>query len=128
MLIYRIKNTKTGMYSNGGSYPRWSKKGKIWKTLGYVRSHLRAFMEYDYRKKTTVGIDPKLKDWVIETSEITEQPRDVIAVMDCVKDMLTSEQVKLDKEHATEERLKSLKKKAISKLTAAEKDALGIGD
>lgn len=28
MKIYKIRNKNTGLYSSGGSCPRWTKKGK----------------------------------------------------------------------------------------------------
>lgn len=38
--IYRIRNRETGLFSTGGKHPTWSKNGKIWKTLGHVKSHM----------------------------------------------------------------------------------------
>jgi hypothetical protein len=28
MKLFKIKNTKTGLFSKGGKHPTWSKKGK----------------------------------------------------------------------------------------------------
>jgi hypothetical protein len=39
MTIYKIRNA-AGLYSMGGSYPRFSKNGKIWNSLATLRSHL----------------------------------------------------------------------------------------
>ena len=40
MIIYRIKN-KDGLFSNGGHFPYFTKKGKIWKHIGHVKLHLK---------------------------------------------------------------------------------------
>ena len=39
MLIYRIRN-RDGLFSNGGSHPRFTKKGKIWQSSGAFNNHL----------------------------------------------------------------------------------------
>jgi hypothetical protein len=43
MQIYKIRNKTTGLYSTGGSYPSFSKKGKAWNARGHVTSHLSLF-------------------------------------------------------------------------------------
>lgn len=45
--IYKIKNKKTGLFSKGGCKPTFSKHGKIWKTKGYLKSHLSLVKSYD---------------------------------------------------------------------------------
>ena len=38
---YQIRNIETGLYSNGKSpEPRFNDKGKIWKNLSAVKSHI----------------------------------------------------------------------------------------
>lgn len=39
MSIFKIKNQQ-GLFSTGGIFPEWSKRGKVWKTLGNLKSHL----------------------------------------------------------------------------------------
>jgi len=41
--VYKIMDTRTGLYSGGGTYPRFSKKGKIWTQIGHVKTHLNQF-------------------------------------------------------------------------------------
>lgn len=41
--VYKIRNKKTGLYSNGRSYVSWSKDGKEWKTLAPVSNHLASY-------------------------------------------------------------------------------------
>ena len=45
MKIYKVQDMKTGMFSCGGYYPRWTKTGKTWRTLGSVKSHLKMLQE-----------------------------------------------------------------------------------
>lgn len=50
---YKIKRRSDDLFSTGGSFPRFTKKGKIWRTLGHLRSHLnsvgvrRGYQVYD---------------------------------------------------------------------------------
>lgn len=50
MIVYKIQRMSDGLYSTGGSYPRFSKKGKIWKQRGHVSSHLTLFSESEKKK------------------------------------------------------------------------------
>lgn len=38
--IYKIQDSKTGLFSTGGVCPRFTKSGKIWSRLNFVMSHL----------------------------------------------------------------------------------------
>jgi hypothetical protein len=44
--VYKIRSKKTGLFSTGGSSPRWSKKGKIWAGSGPLNNHLNVIKEY----------------------------------------------------------------------------------
>ena len=57
MELYRIQNTKTGLYSKGGTSAdqsdtsSWNKKGKLWTGIGPLKNHLRQYVEdLPYRK------------------------------------------------------------------------------
>ena len=39
MNVYLIRNSD-GLLSTGSNYPRWSKTGKVWRSLGHVKAHL----------------------------------------------------------------------------------------
>ena len=39
-LVYRIKRKSDGLYSTGGSCPRFTKKGKTWSSIGNLKNHL----------------------------------------------------------------------------------------
>ena len=52
--IYKIEN-KNGMFSGGGTYPRWTKKGKTWSDIGAVKRHLVQFCSsYEWENNKTV--------------------------------------------------------------------------
>lgn len=34
--MFKIRNTKTGLFSTGGAYPNWTKKGKTWNSRGHT--------------------------------------------------------------------------------------------
>lgn len=44
--VYKILNTKTGLFSSGTTYLTFKKRGKIWKTLPHVKAHLRMLNDY----------------------------------------------------------------------------------
>lgn len=48
MIMYKIRNRETGLYSTGGMKPNWSKDGKTW-GKGHVGSHLRQFIGHGFR-------------------------------------------------------------------------------
>lgn len=50
---YVIVDPSTGLFSSGGCDVKFKKKGKIWSTLGHVKSHITMLVELrrDYRKK-----------------------------------------------------------------------------
>lgn len=37
---YKIKNTRHDIYSMGGVEPYFNKLGKLWKNLGYIKTHI----------------------------------------------------------------------------------------
>ena len=41
--IYKIRRRSDGLFSGGGTYPTFSKKGKVWTARGHVTSHLSQF-------------------------------------------------------------------------------------
>lgn len=43
--VYKIRRDD-GLFSNGGHVPRFTKNGKIWKTLGHLKRHLKE-MDFD---------------------------------------------------------------------------------
>ena len=40
MTCYKIQDRETGLFSTGGAYPRFNKRGKLWSHKGAISSHL----------------------------------------------------------------------------------------
>jgi len=45
---FKIKNTKTGKFSAGGMSPEFTKKGKSWKSMRDIKSHLSLVRSWHY--------------------------------------------------------------------------------
>ena len=39
--LYKIRNTKNGLFSQGGEHPKFTKNGKIWKHREHLLKHLK---------------------------------------------------------------------------------------
>lgn len=37
--VYMVRDMATGLFDTGKTHPSWSRAGKRWKSLGYVRGH-----------------------------------------------------------------------------------------
>ena len=46
--MFRIYNPVLDKFSRGGLYNHWSKNGKVWATMGNLKSHLSMIKEYPY--------------------------------------------------------------------------------
>jgi hypothetical protein len=64
--MYRIKDTKSGLYSSGGMVPKFTRYGKVWKRRSDIVSHLRSFAE-------TTG--PVPATWQVEVVRATVTDR-----------------------------------------------------
>lgn len=70
--VYKIRDKKTGLFSTGGTIPRWKKVGKTWSGLGPITNHLVMWCDrYDYKngKRTVIDIP---SEWEIVKYELTE--------------------------------------------------------
>lgn len=65
MLLFRIRNIKSGLYSAGGYNPSFTKKGKIWHGRGPFHGHLA--LVGDRAKKAYA-------DCVVEIISIEDNP------------------------------------------------------
>ena len=71
MVLYRIKNNRTGDYSVGGAYPGWSKYGKLW-SLSNLKKHLslvkkcKGEEEYNHCSVEAYNVH---KTWDIDVNE-----------------------------------------------------------
>lgn len=48
---YAIYNTKTGLWSKGGTGPSWKKNAKIWSAMNHLKNHLVMFVHAQYPSK-----------------------------------------------------------------------------
>lgn len=53
--VFKIIDTKTGLYSTGGSHPRWTTTGKTWSSLGQIKSHLTQYEKW-YSKDRAIPL------------------------------------------------------------------------
>lgn len=121
MKIFKIRNKATGLWSTGGSSPRWTKKGKIWSTYAHVKSHLRGVAGTRY-----ATVMNGIADWEIVELEVIENS--VSSALDIVN---AFEAERKEKERLYQERqnsVEALRKRALGKLTTAEKMAIGVDD
>lgn len=80
--IYRIRHTKTGLFSIGGTDVSadgktfgWTKKGKIWTGLGPLRNHLN---QYALTRAS------RLADWEVIEYELVETETAVKSAVDAL--------------------------------------------
>lgn len=66
MIYYKIRNkAEPNLFHKGGIYENWSKTGKIWPTLGQLRSMITMNMN---------GPEPvNMNNWEIVEYEVTEK-------------------------------------------------------
>lgn len=50
MIVYKIRNKKTGLFSTGSAWPSWSEKGKTYNKQGHITSHLSNALGYNRAK------------------------------------------------------------------------------
>lgn len=71
MKVYKIQHRKTGLFSKGGTSVDsdgrygWNKTGKIWDTLGKLRSHITTHLPTSYRRGSNMS------DWQVVAYDLT---------------------------------------------------------
>jgi len=45
-MVYKIRRKSDGLFSSGGSGPRFSTKEKAWATIGQLKNHLQLFKDW----------------------------------------------------------------------------------
>lgn len=71
MKVYKIQHRKTGLFSKGGTSVDsngrygWNKTGKIWDTIGKLRSHITTHLPNSYRRGTNMS------EWQVITYDLT---------------------------------------------------------
>jgi hypothetical protein len=84
MIHYKIRHKVTGWYSKGGTKVDadgnshyWSAKGgKVWNSLGQLRSHITSHLPNGYRVSTNMD------DWEVVAYELVEQP--AVPILDII--------------------------------------------
>ena len=76
MKFYKIRDLSTGLYSSGGIIPTWDGKGKVWKSIGILKSHLTLVTKYP----ETLGSNPNLWE-VVELNVVEGERYGVLALM-----------------------------------------------
>ena len=98
--LYKIFNPVTGKYSKGGTTQWndtnyfWSKKGKTWNELRYVKSHLnlqyRERYERNLGKSVIVGYSPLMQQYIHDNCvihEYTPSGTNIIPITSLVKEI-----------------------------------------
>jgi len=111
--MYKIRQKSTGLFSTGGSVPRFTKKGKIWRRKGDLSSHLNLVSG-----RKCVYDDCEVI--VLETIEVEIQ--DMSALLDETAERIEARK----KEHDRNIALWRLKR-AEKELQEAKRAALSIG-
>lgn len=66
--VYKIRNKTSGLFSTGGSSPGFTKVGKTWSTIGYLKSHLTMWADMGYHQPPR----PFPDNWEIVEMIVTE--------------------------------------------------------
>src|ERR1700743_3970380 len=68
MATYKLRDKATGLFSTGGTNPRWTKKGKVWTSAGALKSHLTLFSTGPWNFETKkYDIVPVPDTWEVVT-------------------------------------------------------------
>ena len=67
--MFKIRNIE-GLFSTGGTYPSFNKKGKTWTQRGHITSHLSQLREYE--KKAMYAGCTVVEFEMIEVGEVSE--------------------------------------------------------
>ena len=66
--FYKIRDSRTRLFSTGGSRPSWVKHGKVWTKIGPLRAHLTMMLRNRH----------SMDGWeVVEIETIIKNPRPI---------------------------------------------------
>ena len=102
--VYRIKclsGPRAGLFSTGGSTPRWSKRGKLWPGKGPLSSHLGLVRKECY------------KDCVVVTYELTEVEISTESVQDVIQQKMDRKAQQQEEKRLAHEAALARKRKAL---------------
>lgn len=79
---YKVRHPKSGLYSTGGTSPRWNTKGKVWNNKGALSNHLKLVND-----RTAYGEDCEVVTIEITMVETSSTP--LSALLQAKKDAAT---------------------------------------
>jgi hypothetical protein len=78
MIVYKIRDKGTGLYSTGGTHPNWSETGKVWKRPGDVTSHLNMIAHYTPGQRRHIMVstygNAELVEFELTERELSAKP------------------------------------------------------
>ncbi len=94
--VYKIRRKTDGLYSTGGVYPKFTKIGKVWSSLGHLKSHMRQLFDTEYSSDwKTIYVKLRIKhiykDCEIVTYIVTEDDNNIIEMSDMIKEAIDKE-------------------------------------
>lgn len=72
MVVYRLRDNKTGLFSKGGTNGDFNKVGKLWMHKGHLRNHLKQF-ERIHRRDEKNRLLENINNWEIVEYELNEK-------------------------------------------------------
>jgi large subunit ribosomal protein L5 len=117
MIVYQIQHKDTLLYSTGGRRPRWSKKGKMWTSLGGLKNHLNLVDTVRYEKAEVI-------EYMLEEMDNYSVKSVLIDIASEHKDKEAKQKAKQDKSKEVQElkELARLKEKYLSDVVPAMQD------
>lgn len=75
MKIYKIQRTTDNLFSTGGTYPKFTKKGKIWSAINHVTAHLTGCVHDNYyeQRNYRANSGTLLADCVLIEYDVSEK-------------------------------------------------------
>lgn len=70
MIFYKIRNKRTGSFRCAGGEPKWNKSGKIFDSLGKLRSMITNCMRHN---KYAVMYKNDFSEWEVVEYEVSER-------------------------------------------------------
>lgn len=91
--LYMIRRKSDGLYSTGGSSPRFTRVGKAWTAINHLKNHLKlvgvGHAIYD-DKWNRIGYNwscPKYADCEIVVFEVVKTESSILSIDDIIEDM-----------------------------------------
>jgi len=86
MTIYKIRHADSGLYSTGGTTPKWTKTGKTWNNIGHLKSHLRTYIAANTKDDAKEAVYEMLRGWqIVPITMTTEEVLDPLSLLPDLK-------------------------------------------